>query len=274
MTATTADSASKKAQGRLGVWLTAGVLAAVSMITDARAVPVAYTDQAAFLSALSGLGYAPAHEGFEDDAVWGGVRTSISDPNTSAAIANQGVEWTSNFSAGQITTSSGAARSGDWGFYSSPHGNYDPPSGCTDPGVCGDGIQGSAVSGVLYAIGGWFRTNTPYAELGMFVGSYPDNPVDFGKTCTSEEDCTSNSALGTLYKFFGIIDIAGFTAFEFRELEGTGDDQKLILSDDFYFAGSDINAPSVPAPAALPLLLSALALVGMAGWRRKRAAAS
>ena len=156
------------------------------------AVPVAYTDQAAFLSALTGMGLTYFHEGFEVDAVWGLTRS----PNTATSIVNLGINWTSNNLSSGLTTSSGAAHTGNWGVYSSPHGSYtnpDPGANCFNPGECGDGLRGEAVSGMIYGIGGWFDTNTPFAKLGMFIGVYPNNPVGFGETCDEEgENCYSN----------------------------------------------------------------------------------
>jgi PKD repeat protein len=74
----------------------------------------------------------------------------------------------------------------------------------------------------------------------MFIGQYPDNPVDFGETCDAEgNNCFPNSVIGTTQEFFGVIDPDGFSAFEYRELEGLleslGGDIKYIFADDFYF---------------------------------------
>ena len=271
MRVTRLSAAISKLQDRLVASLFAGILLFVLPVSGLKASPVAYTDEAAFRSALSGLGLSPAFEGFENDTAWGGVRSSVADGfHTSASISNQGLTWTSNFTAGDVTTSNGAARSGDWGLFSYPHGSYNASTAdCTQPGVCSDGIQGSAVSGVIHAIGGWFRTNTPFTELGMFVGSYPDNPVDFGETCDAGgENCVPNSSLGTAYKFFGLIDMAGFASFEYRELEGTNGDMKYIFGDDFLFAGSDIVSSAVPLPPSFHLLLGALGLAGFVRWRK------
>ena len=65
------------------------------------------------------MGYTATHEGFEDDTVWGSVRSSIVDGFHSApSISNLGMTWTSNFLAGDITTGEGPVRSGVYGFYS------------------------------------------------------------------------------------------------------------------------------------------------------------
>ena len=209
---------------------------------SALAEPVVYLDETAFLDALGGFGYTSVHEGFEDDATWGEVRGSA---QAVQSVSSQGLTWTSNNLTSNITTGTGPAITGQYGFYSIPHGSYanpDPGTDCLVPGECGDGFRGRADDAVLIAIGGWIDTNTPYAKLGLFLGEYPDNPMDFGETCDppDSEDCFSNSTIETTPKFFGVIDEAGFDRFEFRELEGKleidGGDIKLIFSDDFSFA--------------------------------------
>jgi hypothetical protein len=72
--------------------------------------------------------------------------------------------------------------------------------------------------------------------------------------------------------FVGVIDPVGFSMFEFRELEGKlepgGGGVKYIFADDFYIAGSALTAPAIPAPIALPLMISALGLLAARGRRR------
>ena len=86
--------------------------------------------------------------------------------------------------------------------------------------------MGTAVQG-LRAIGGWIRTNTPPADLALFIGSGPDRTrVDFGAKGTLE----------TGYAFFGVISDTPFHTFEYREMEGSGDEAKFIFGDDFRFA--------------------------------------
>ena len=209
---------------------------------SARAEPVVYLDETAFLDAIDGLGYTPVHEGFEDDATWGDVRGSA---QAVPSVSSQGLTWTSNNLTSNITTGTGPAITGQYGFYSIPHGSYenpDPGTDCLVPGDCGDGFRGRADDGLLYAIGGWVDTGTPFAKLGLFLGEYPDMQIDFGETCDppDSENCFSNSTIGTTPKFFGVIDDVGFDLFEYRELEGKleidGGDIKYIFADDFYFA--------------------------------------
>jgi hypothetical protein len=207
-----------------------------------------YTDHTSFLADLQSSGHLIREEGFEDDAVWGGVRTTVvTGFSTAPIVASQGVAWASNFAAGNITTSEGASRSGNWGIFSYPHGSYATGINCMTEGACGDGFTGGAALG-FYAIGGWIRTNTPYAKVGLILDG---SPVDFAGAGT----------IGTNYEFFGAVSTASFSQFEFRELEGTKEDQKFIFGDDFYLA-------PVPEPSGAVLLLVGLGLVGFVARRR------
>lgn len=209
----------------------------------ASAAPLAYIDEAAFLADLATMGYTPLHEGFEEEAAWSGTRGQVV-----AEVTSQGMAWSANNAISGITTGTGPARTGQYGFYAIPHGSYtSPPPGvtCFTPGECGDGWRGRAESGTIRAIGGWVETNTPFAKIGLFIGEYPGNPVDFGETCDppGSENCWNNATIGTAHQFFGVIDTTGFERFEYRELEGKleidGGDIKLIFSDDFYFVLSN-----------------------------------
>jgi hypothetical protein len=74
--------------------------------------PIAFTDEAEFLTAAAALGVPLLPEGFEDDADWGSVRSGL------------------------------------FGVYSYPHGSYtepDPGTDCYVPGECGS--SESAVTG-------------------------------------------------------------------------------------------------------------------------------
>jgi hypothetical protein len=115
--------------------------------------------------------------------------------------------------------------------------------------VCGDGFVGEAARGLL-AIGGWVRTNTPPADLNLFIDGMR---LDFGDA----------GILDTGYAFFGAISSTPFQRFEFREMEGAGDEAKFIFADDFSFA----LAP-VPEPGAASLLLLGLGVGWAAGRRR------
>jgi hypothetical protein len=188
--------------------------------TCANGAPVTYTDEAAYLDAIGLLGTPTLFEGFEDDAVWGNVRSTIvGGTHTAPSVAANGITWTSNNTVSQVTTGPGAVRTGDWGFFTLPHGDY--------ANGIGDGFRLSA-STSLVAAGGWIETNTPFAEINLALD---------GSTVLDFEDPT----IGTVPLFFGVVDTAGFLSIEFREIEGTIDDQKYIFADDFTIA-----APTLP----------------------------
>jgi hypothetical protein len=202
----------------------------------AQAQVTVYTDEAVYLNALSAGGYVSFQEGFEDDATWGGVRTF----NTAHSIVSKGIRWTSNHpdaitQPSHISTSSGAARTGGWGIFSSPHGDPDaqgspdvcdvenPPSYCFKK----DGFIGTKEpgAGIFYGAGGWV-TGISGGKITMILDGNESAPVDFG-----DQGIITNT-----HKFFGVIDTQGFTQFEFRETEGKVGDEKYIFADDFTFA--------------------------------------
>lgn len=193
--------------------------------------PVGYTDETEYLNALATLGFPVVHEGFENDTIWGGVRSTVVGGQHSApSVTSKGIAWMSSSPNNNVSTSNGAAVSGQWGFYSLPHGDY--------ANDITDGWRGLS-NQPLVAIGGWVRTNTPPAALTLYLDGDPQNTVDFGAA----------GALSGPSWFFGVIDTNGFTLFDFRETEGTIDDQKFIFGDDFYFARSgtliDCNENSI-----------------------------
>jgi PKD repeat protein len=201
-----------------------------------------YTDETAFQIELLRLGYTTVIEGFEDedDPVWESVRSSITAPS----VTSQGITWTHNFpnppsNSHGVTTGAGAARTGNWGFYASPHGNF--LVGCTVPGDCGDGFKGSTPVGTpMFAVGGWISTNTPPAQVGAFLDN-ATTPQDFGDVPLSPPNSQ---------RFFGLIETAGFNDFEFRELEGTSEDAKFIFSDDFTIGLAATGCGSNTPPTA------------------------
>jgi hypothetical protein len=212
----------------------------------AQAAVTVYTSEPAFIAAAQGLGGSLTHEGFESDAAWGAVR-SISGFQTAPSVLSQGVTWTSNFATGQITTTTGAASNGLWGFFAYPHGSYNTGANCTQPGACGDGFIGST-SGGFYAIGGWIRTNTPVAQIQL---SLDGNPLNFDNAN---------------FAFFGAISSTPFGRFEFREMGGATGDAKNIFADDFSF----VLAAPVPEPSAYSLMLLGVGIVGLAARRQRR----
>jgi len=111
--------------------------AMLAIVANVTAELVFYTHEGAFMAALD-PSYGLIHESFEDDAVWGSLRSTIAGGTSSAAsVSSRGLTWTSNNLSSNVTTSSGAARTGDWGFYSIPHGSYgaqEPGTDCLIPG--------------------------------------------------------------------------------------------------------------------------------------------
>lgn len=195
------------------------------LVSSAQAVVTTYTDETAYQIALLRLSYTTVTESFEDDAAWGTVRTTVSGgPMTAPSITSQGITWTHNFpevSGNNITTDSGPARTGNYGFFALPHGNY--LSGpCSLPGECTDGFIGTTPSGTtMYAVGGWIGSNQ--AKIGVYLDD--STLIGFGGV-----------GLTNTPAFFGVIDTDGFNQFKFQEQEGTKEDAKYIFSDDFTIA--------------------------------------
>jgi PEP-CTERM motif len=228
--------------------------ALLPMASPGEAAVKLYTRQSAYVRALDAQGLASQQETFEDAAVWGNVRSTVPDDfHTAPSVLAKGVTWTSNFDGGEITTGDGAARRGKWGFFAYPHGSYGSLADCSLPGACGDGFAGTAANG-FYAIGGWIRTNTPPADINLFLDG---KRFDFGAA----------SQISTGYAFFGAISSTPFSEFEFREMEGTSGELKYIFGDDFRFALAG-PALAVAEPSTLALTLAGLGLVAGVGRRR------
>lgn len=200
-----------------------GAVLALGAASPAVGATMVYTDEAEFVGATSG--HASFHEGFEDDGAWGPSR----NPETVASVTSQGVTWASNHPANGVSTGGGPALTGNWGFYSNPHGDQSVPNP-TDP--IEDGFTGSSEN-PLAAVGGWF-TGLFGSQIQLILDGDEANPIDLGP-------------LDSMHRFYGVVVDAGFTTFEFREIEGTKEDQKLIFADDFTFAvaagGGDNQLP-------------------------------
>jgi hypothetical protein len=197
--------------------------------------------EADYLVKAAELGYATFQEGFEDDAVWGSVRT----PNRAPSITSQGIVWTANHAQNDISTSGGAARTGQWGLYDPDHGSATgtpmqcdvdvPPEHC----LYYDGFTGTRVAeaGSLYAAGGYIRTSTVGADLVMVL----DDVTEIGL----------GQLWDTAHHFFGVIDTRGFTRFAFREIEGKIGQQLLIFGMISRWAicprGGILSAPGAAA---------------------------
>jgi hypothetical protein len=196
--------------------------------------------EASYLGKLAELGYQTFKESFEDDAVWGSVRSTVSVTNSAPEITHRGITWTSNHPAtNPITTGQGAARTGLWGVYDPDHGSAtgtamecdmdNPPPTC----LFHDGFSGirTAGEGALHGAGGYI-TGITGANVAIVL------------------DDTRQTTMGKLpdsadHYFFGVIDASasGFNQFEFREIDGKVGQERLIFGDDFVFA----TAPTAKA---------------------------
>ncbi|MCU0305046.1 MAG: S8 family serine peptidase [Thermoanaerobaculales bacterium] len=167
-----------------------------------------YTDEGTFLAAIAGQ--TVVAEGFEDDLVWGGTRS----PDSLAVVASQGIDWSSNLPGNELSTSGGAARTGSWGLYSNPHGNQGVPSP-TD--FIEDGVIGSSGQ-PLVAVGAWVR-GTFGGDVVAILDGDEANPIGLGPVVAA-------------HQFYGVVTDGAFSTFEFREIEGTFEDQRYIFLDD------------------------------------------
>ena len=197
--------------------------------------------ESSYRSRLAELGYGTFEEGFES-VEWDSVRS----PDSAPEVVSQGIAWTTNHPAtNEITTGTGAARTGLWGAYDPKHGvamgsemicDIDvPPESC----LYHDGLSGSIqpdgdpTRGLLRGVGGYLDSNTGGGNIDIIL---------YGGTHPVAEGTTIN--VGKLphatYQFFGVIDatVSGFTGFEFREVDGKIGQARFIFGDDFTIATS------------------------------------
>lgn len=201
--------------GTFCLWLTTASLQAETLT---------YTVENEYITALTNIGYTSFNEGFEDNAVWGGVRS----PSQLPTVTSQGVVWAANHAGNVISTSNGAAVTGDWGVYDPDHGTaVGTPMQCdveTPPADCffHDGVSGSRVVGqkAFSGVGVWI-TGTVGAKIVIRIDQVKQ--VELGQLSSSGG------------QFFGIIVTEGFNAFQLRETEGKVGDQLFLFADDFTF---------------------------------------
>jgi len=213
--------------------------------------------ESAYLEMLSGLGFtAPAGtlftEGFEDDSAWGTARS----PESAPSVASNGIIWRTNWpnppASNEITTGSGAARTGAWGVYDLEHGYATGSIGECDVQFPAencfphDGFTGLRAAGLgnLHGAGGFFSGPIVGANIAVFLDDGPE--IGLGKMLSHGPS------------FFGVIDTGpGFRKFSFVELDGKVEQLIFIAGDDFTFA----TAPPIPALPWQYLLLLGLVLV-------------
>ncbi len=159
-----------------------------------------FTNEAAFKNALT----QSISENF-DGPDWDGVRTIGTNIVATPSVTSQGITWTSG---DRVSTSEGPSRNG-WAIFSFEHTTPDKLIGTsTNP---------------LFGVGGWFKVNTPPAKIHLTLDN--TTQVDF-----------NDPIIDTQHTFLGVISTAGFTTFEFSEVEGTLGDMKFFFADDFTFA--------------------------------------
>jgi len=100
--------------------LNLSILLATLIAAPAAAQVTAYTDEALFLADMAASGWCVDVESVESDAAWGAART----PATLPSVTNLGLTWLPNNGSSGLSTSGGSARTGVWGFFEYPHGDF------------------------------------------------------------------------------------------------------------------------------------------------------
>ena len=232
-------------------------------------------NEAAFLAKAAEFGHPSFTEGFEDDAVWGVVRS----PSTAAGITSQGIDWRANDfdpthvdppappppPPNHITTGPGPARTGLWGLYDRNHGYAWGSSGTCDveipPAHCllhdGYTLAPSVGAGPLFGAGGYF-TGGSLPNVGIVLDGDYLNPIGGG-------------FVGG-YQFFGVLtsNPLGFAEVQFRELDGKTEQQRLLFSDDYTILAEPppllVPVMSLPVAGGMTVLLLTAGI-----WRLRRA---
>jgi hypothetical protein len=220
-------------------------IALLMLASVTNAQPTVYTDEATYLADLATLEGSTVYESFEDGVVWEASRNSIIAPGSTPSVASQGLLWTSNYVQNDLATGTvgGSAPDGTFAIYSLPHGlTTDSGLYCDsaeDPDIpiqCyqNDGLTvQSEAGGTLYAFGG--RIDTANSGKVTFLLDGVDingNTTDNVDNWQREGDPADN------WTFVGVIDPAGFSSVELRELRGKDYQQVLLFSDDFIIQGS------------------------------------
>ena len=160
-------------RGLLVRTLVVSLIVCGALSVELTAAPVAYTDEASFLAAVSLLGYSTISEGFESTA-WDVTRPG----GLAGSLTTQGITWDAS---DLLQTNGGWSHNSSYGVYDS----YGAP----------DVISLDIVSGQAYAVGGYFRTSTS-SMVDFLIGGQVVESFQFTDT----------------HSFYGILDTDGFTS--------------------------------------------------------------
>jgi len=221
-------------------------VAAMVALTACTGGPEIYAcwHESSYLSLLDEFGYASFWESFEGSA-WDIARSPIVAPS----VTSQGITWTSNYPAtNNITTGTGAARTGLYGVFDPQHGfATGSPEQCdvdipAESCLYYDGFRGSLLVGEddLHGVGGYI-TGTWGQKVSIILDDVFE--VNFG------------NLPGYQHQFIGLVDdsIAGFRSYEFLELDGKVGQAEFIWGDDFTFAiAPPLDNTTPVADAGLP----------------------
>jgi len=216
------------------------VAALLAFAGATHAQPDVYTNEASFLAALAALEGSTVHESFEDGVVWADSRNSITSPGRTPTTTSQGLVWTSNYLQNEIATGGvgGSAPDGGFAIYSLPHGlTTDSGLYCDsaeDPDIpiqCfqNDGLKVEPENGgTLYAFGGRIDTANS-GKVTFLLDGYDINANDTDNI----DNWQREGDRADQWSFVGVIDPAGFSSVELRELRGKDFQQVLLFADDF-----------------------------------------
>ncbi|NNL64750.1 MAG: hypothetical protein HKP30_00775 [Myxococcales bacterium] len=222
------------------------IAAFLTLSTSAHAQPTVYTDALAFFTALAALPGSTVVESFEDDVAWADSRNSIVSPGSTPTATSQGLVWTSNYFQNEIATGTvgGSAPDGAHAIYSLPHGlTTDSGLYCDsaeDPDIpleCfqNDGLAVTSENGEsLFAFGGRFDT----ANNGKVTFLLDGIDVN-GNDTDNIDNWQREGDFADQWSFVGVIDPAGFSSVELRELRGKDFQQVLLFADAFMIRKAD-----------------------------------
>jgi len=224
-----------------------------------------YTDEPSYLTALNALGYSVISEGFEGNATWAASRrTTIFDLSSAPSVVSQGLLWQSNLTGnGLVTDKFSAHHDGFYRLYSDPHGktfSAAAAAGCDSLALAGpfpsdsacwqnDGWTITAQDGaILYGVGGWLYSNSGSAKASFLL----DGKDVYGNARNLGNANRDGTPITLTGDFFAVIDTAGFSVAEVREMAGKGSERQFLFGDGFSVGTSGVAVVPVPAGCLVP----------------------